>query len=309
MIPVQIFGLHVDPGSGASVVLLGEVGGGHEVTRVLPIFIGPAEATAIVIGLSGVQPPRPGTHDLLAEVLRIGHLELSGVEVTGLHDGAFHADLLLNTPEGPRRMSARPSDGIALAIRCGAGIAVAGEVLNDAAVPVVTFAEQFGSSGGMVVLSSDPLRKELAGLAHEANRVGPLDEGIYAPAYTAAVYEELLSRAGQLLRQGESVVLDATWQDGELRVDARAVAAVHSAELLEVRCVLDPVAAADRIRRRASAGGSASDATVAISAVLADRTDSWPEAVELPTSGTLNEVAVRVRDCLAVFRDEVVTRQ
>ena len=142
MIPVQIFGLHFDPGSGASVVLLGEVGGDHEVTRVLPIFIGPAEATAIVIGLSGVQPPRPGTHDLLAEVLRIGHLELSGVEVTGLHDGAFHADLLLNTPEGPRRMSARPSDGIALAIRCGAGIAVAGEVLNDAAVPVVHEADE-----------------------------------------------------------------------------------------------------------------------------------------------------------------------
>lgn len=137
MLPVKIFGLHVDPGSDTAVVLLGEVGEHDDVTRVLPIFIGPVEARAIMIGLSSTPPPRPGTHDLFAEVLRTANLQLLGVEVTGLHDGTFFADLLLNTPRGAVRVSARPSDGIALAIRCGAGIAVADEVLDDAAVQVV----------------------------------------------------------------------------------------------------------------------------------------------------------------------------
>lgn len=189
------------------------------------------------------------------------------------------------------------------------GAPVLALVGGNPGVGKTTVAEEFASTDDMVVLSSDPLRKELAGLDHEEDRVGPPDEGIYAPAFTATVYDELLARAGQLLRLGESVVIDATWRSDDRRAKARAVASACSAELLEVRCVLDPVAAADRIRRRASARGSASDATVTLSAVLADRTDPWPEAVELPTFGTPNEVAVRVGDCLEVFRDEVVTRR
>jgi uncharacterized protein len=142
----------------------------------------------------------------------------------------------------------------------------------------------------------------LAGLEHQANRVGPLDEGIYAPAFTAVVYAELLHRAGRLLGQGESVVLDATWQDDELRTQARAVARTNAAELLEVRCVLDQATAAERIRQRSVTGGSASDATVSLSERLAHRTDPWPEAHDLATSGTPDEVAARVSDHCTAFR-------
>ncbi len=168
-----------------------------------------------------------------------------------------------------------------------------------------TVAEQFSAADGMVVLSSDPLRKELAGLEHEANRVGPLDAGIYAPAFTAAVYDELLHRADRLLREGESVVLDATWQDDDRRAKARAVAQACSAELLEVRCVLDQATAAERIRQRASTGGSVSDVTVSLSERLADRADPWHEATELATSGTPEEVGARVQERCRVFRDGV----
>ena len=66
MIPVDILGLHVDPTMGATIVLLGE---GNDVNRVLPIFIGPLEATSIAVGLDPEGPPRPLTHDLMLEVV------------------------------------------------------------------------------------------------------------------------------------------------------------------------------------------------------------------------------------------------
>jgi uncharacterized protein len=133
MIPVHIVGLHIDPESGVSVVLLGEFG---EITRVLPIFIGPAEASAIAVGLSGQMPARPLTHDLLLDVLRTSRSTLDAVEVTELRQGTFLADLVVSVADGERRISARPSDGIALAVRCAATIRVADQILDDAAVPV-----------------------------------------------------------------------------------------------------------------------------------------------------------------------------
>jgi uncharacterized protein len=136
VIPVQIVGLQFVPDSVVSVVLLGELGESGEVKRVLPIFIGPAEASAIVVGLSGTVPHRPLTHDLLLDVLRTSHGKLTGVEVVELRQGTFLADLVVSADNGERRISARPSDGIALAVRCAATISVADQVLDDAAVPV-----------------------------------------------------------------------------------------------------------------------------------------------------------------------------
>lgn len=185
------------------------------------------------------------------------------------------------------------------------GVPVLVLVGGNPGVGKTTVAEQFGVADAMVVLSSDPLRKEMAGIEHEANRSGPLDEGIYAPAFTEKVYGELLHRAEQLLQRGESVVLDATWQDNAFRAKARDIAEANCAELLEVRCVLDQATAAERISRRALSGGSASDVTVGLSTAIAARADPWPEAIELPTSGTPDDVAARVWDCCAAFRDNV----
>ena len=139
MVPVQILGLHLDQASGTSIVLLGEIG---EVTRVLPIFIGPAEANAIAIGLAAIQTPRPGTHDLLIEVMHTGGLHLIAVEVTELREQTFVADLVITSPEGEQRVSARPSDAIALAVRCQVPIVVSAVVLDQAAVRVEHEADQ-----------------------------------------------------------------------------------------------------------------------------------------------------------------------
>lgn len=130
---VEIVGVHLEPGTMTPIVLLGEV---DEATRVLPIIIGPAEAQAILMGASGVETPRPMTHDLMIDVIDGLGARLVGVEVTELREGTFFAELVLATTTGEERVSARPSDGIALAVRVGCDLSVSSEVLDEAAVEV-----------------------------------------------------------------------------------------------------------------------------------------------------------------------------
>lgn len=132
MVPVNILGVHVERLSGAPIVLLSEVDDG----RVLPIFVGPAEAQAILVGLQGVQRPRPGTHDLLLDVLASMGVELSAVDVTELREGTFIAELVLTTADGVERVSSRPSDAIALAVRAEVPVQVNQAVFDDAGIEV-----------------------------------------------------------------------------------------------------------------------------------------------------------------------------
>jgi bifunctional DNase/RNase len=132
-LPVEIVGVHLDPGTMTPIVLLGEP---DEATRVLPIIIGPAEAQAILMGASGVETPRPMTHDLLIDVIDGLGARLVGVEVTELREGTFFAELVVATAGGEERISARPSDGIALAVRVGCELTVSSAVLDEAAVEV-----------------------------------------------------------------------------------------------------------------------------------------------------------------------------
>lgn len=133
MIDVQIVGLQLGAESGVSVVLLAE---SDAPTRVLPIIIGPAEAQSIALAATGIQLPRPGTHDLMVTLLEETDCRLEEVAVTELADGTFFAELFVETPTGLKRISSRPSDGIALAIRVGASIVVNSEVLDEAAIAV-----------------------------------------------------------------------------------------------------------------------------------------------------------------------------
>ncbi len=133
MTPVHIVGLHLDAQTGTSILLLGEV---ERTTRVLPIFIGPTEARAIALAAQNVTPPRPFTHDLLIDVIEALDAQLMRVEITELRDGTFHAELEVSMADETHRISTRPSDGIALAVRRDAPIYVNPEVLDDAAVEV-----------------------------------------------------------------------------------------------------------------------------------------------------------------------------
>lgn len=130
---VEILGVHGDPQSGATIVLLGEP---EDPTRVLPIFIGPAEAQSIALALAGVEPPRPGTHDLAVAIMEAAGVELVQVVVSELSGGTFFADVEIETAEGSKVLSARPSDSIALAVRTNAPVYVEGSVFDEAAVSV-----------------------------------------------------------------------------------------------------------------------------------------------------------------------------
>lgn len=126
---VELLGLTVEASSRAPLVLLRE----HDAPRrVLPIFVGPAEATAIALALRDEPPPRPLTHDLMATLVETAQARVERVEVTELRDGTFFAELAVSGPAGQRRVDSRPSDAIAVAVRVGAPLYVAGAVLDEA---------------------------------------------------------------------------------------------------------------------------------------------------------------------------------
>lgn len=133
MIAVEIAGLQVEATTGSPVVLLREQEAPH---RVLPIFIGGAEAAAIALALSSQTPPRPLTHDLLVSLVQLLDAHVERVEVTFLRDGVYFAELALSGPGGAQRLDSRPSDAIALAVRVQAPLFVAEAVLEEAGAVV-----------------------------------------------------------------------------------------------------------------------------------------------------------------------------
>jgi aminoglycoside phosphotransferase family enzyme/predicted kinase len=152
-----------------------------------------------------------------------------------------------------------------------------------------TVAVGIADARGWVVLRSDEVRKDLAGIGHDERATAAVDEGIYDAATTATTYRELLDRARTLLELGESVVLDATWGDEAQRAAARAVADATAADLVELRCVLPPEIAAARVAARERRGDDVSDATVEVARELAARADRWPSARDIDTAGPVAE--------------------
>jgi len=110
--------------------------------RALPIVIGLFEAQAIVSQMREAKFPRPMTHDLLKNVIEAAGYSLVRVRITQLEDQTFFAALDLDSPGGTLEIDARPSDAIALALRAGAPILVAEEVLTEAEIPTEKAEEQ-----------------------------------------------------------------------------------------------------------------------------------------------------------------------
>jgi bifunctional DNase/RNase len=99
--------------------------------RVLPIFIGAPEATAIAYALQHIETPRPMSHDLLGNVITALGARLFAVEITHLVDNTFYANLRLLREGKEVLVSARPSDAVALALRIGAPLLVSDELMNE----------------------------------------------------------------------------------------------------------------------------------------------------------------------------------
>ncbi len=96
--------------------------------RILPIFIGPAEARAIERSLRGDPIPRPLTHDLLLLTIEALGGHVTRVVITDLRKNVYYAEIWLQQQGDSLKLDARPSDAIALALRAGAPILVREEV-------------------------------------------------------------------------------------------------------------------------------------------------------------------------------------
>ena len=128
LVPMVIKGLIMDQNSQTPIVILQD----QNRSRFLPIWIGAAEANAIVLEIEGVRPPRPLTHDLIVNVLTTLDAQVTQIVVTDLRDGTFFAAIHLRTAAGDVEVDSRPSDAMALALRVDAPILVAEPVLEEA---------------------------------------------------------------------------------------------------------------------------------------------------------------------------------
>jgi bifunctional DNase/RNase len=139
VVEVIVSRLGLDSGSNSFVVILREKGG----DRILPIWIGRAEAESIAAHLDGVQRERPMTHDLVRSLIMALGGELQRVNVTRVEDGTFFAEMHLVRDQVMHVVDARPSDSIAIAVRLNAPIFAADELLAEYEAP----ADEPGETG------------------------------------------------------------------------------------------------------------------------------------------------------------------
>ena len=132
MIEVTVAHLGVDRATNTPVVILREKDG----ERVLPIWIGPAEASAIAMEMQGVKALRPMTHDLLKQIVLGLGAELRRVTIHDVKDNTYFAELLMSRGDHVFQVDARPSDSIALALRLNAPIFTAEQLLDQRSIEV-----------------------------------------------------------------------------------------------------------------------------------------------------------------------------
>lgn len=149
-IEMVIESVRASPVNYQRVVILKEPATG----RVLPIWIGPAEADAIAVKLHEVTLPRPLTHDLLTSVIEALGATLNSILVCDLREDTFYAKLRLGVDGREIEVDCRPSDGMALAVRLHVPIFVDESVLGKAALvmdeetgKLISAASQSGGAG------------------------------------------------------------------------------------------------------------------------------------------------------------------
>jgi hypothetical protein len=131
MIQVELSRIIIDEKRQDQVIVLKEKDG----DRQIPIVIGFMEASSIKIKISGVDVPRPMTHDLLVTMMQALGARLERVVIDKLVNNTFHAKLEVKSKEGQITMvDSRPSDSIALAVRFKAPIFVVDEVLQKSSM-------------------------------------------------------------------------------------------------------------------------------------------------------------------------------
>ena len=122
---MRVVGIRVEPPNSQPVLLLRELEG----ERYLAIWIGQSEAASIALRQKGIEPPRPLTHDLMVNLIGAFERKLIEVRIIDMQEGTFYAEMVF---DGNVRVSARPSDSIAVALRSDVPIIADEDVLTEA---------------------------------------------------------------------------------------------------------------------------------------------------------------------------------
>ena len=128
-VEVKVNFLSIDRGTGAPIVVLKEKEG--DSNRILLIWIGESEAAAIQMHIEKMQLPRPMTHDLLKSMIETLGAKVTAVCVHSFEERTFYAHVTLEVNGDNIDVDCRPSDAIAIALRCEAPIYIVEEVLSE----------------------------------------------------------------------------------------------------------------------------------------------------------------------------------
>ncbi|MBK8190322.1 MAG: bifunctional nuclease family protein [Vampirovibrionales bacterium] len=131
MIELYVMGIALDSRTGTPIVVLND----KDNRRALPIWIGTAEASAIIRQLENIKTTRPMTHDLILNILESLHQTVHRVEINELASDTYFASVFLHDTNGQETMiDARPSDAIAMALKSSAPIYAASTVIAEGAI-------------------------------------------------------------------------------------------------------------------------------------------------------------------------------
>jgi bifunctional DNase/RNase len=137
---MTLYGVSFEPIGKQPIVLLKTV----DDERFLPIWIGHPEAAAILMKLQGASPPRPMTHDLVTDIISELQGEVVRVTVTELRENTYYARITIVQDGREVEIDSRPSDAIALAVRCEAQIFATDEVVDESSIEFQADEEEAG---------------------------------------------------------------------------------------------------------------------------------------------------------------------
>ncbi len=131
MIEMKVMGIAIDTASGSPIIVLND----KENRKALPIWIGSAEASAIIRKIENIKVLRPMTHDLIIDIIEKTGYTVDRVEINDVEQDTYFSTIYLSDTNGNEvTIDSRPSDAIAVAIRVDAPIFVSAKVLADGSV-------------------------------------------------------------------------------------------------------------------------------------------------------------------------------
>ena len=128
---MKVMGIALDTRTGSPIVVLHDL----DNRKALPIWIGSAEASAIIRKIENIKVARPMTHDLIIDVVKKSGCEITKIEINDVEKDTYFANIVMTNKDGEEVLiDARPSDAIAVAMRVDVPIFVGPAVLSSGAI-------------------------------------------------------------------------------------------------------------------------------------------------------------------------------